>query len=708
MQQRLISSSSPSIPLFLVFVGVFWICSLHGKESLSGLSPETQKPQAKPSLQWKYGWRDGMRANTIGSPLGKDHGPDPMPATSLEAASGYSPMDLSYAYGFNKIPSGGDGTGQTIAIMIPFATSTNNLQADLNYFSSYYNLPATTLHYYTPDGTNTPYKDVNSWYAEAAMDVEWAHAMAPGATIAVIIAPDDYSLATNTLFECATGTNNKQAGAGVVSMSWAIREDKYSIDVWSNIFTNPCTTYIAAAGDNGTNDHSHGVEWPGAHTNVLSIGGTKLIYDTSRQVVVSETIWSNKMGAGGGGISEFELMAPSQATYLETEQPSLSKLANGFRCVPDLSYVADPYTGVAVWLTDPQTKIGGWTTMGGTSAGAPQVAALIARRRSLGLQEGIAFNSFIYGAYSDQCFWDIVSGSNGHQAGDGYDLASGVGTPVADAIAALTPTNSILRPQTITFGTITDRGVFGGPSFKVQATSSSGLPVNFSSSDNMVFTVSADGTLTPTGAGTASIIAQQSGDGSCWQAATQANHLLAVSKATQSMGKFPAISTKTYSPNPFNITPPSASSQLPVIVHADGPATVTTSNGVVSIQPRGIGRVVLTASQPGYNTYVLGPTNFFAATAVKTAFTIVKASQAIASFSTVGTITYAATKSFTISSPTSSSGLSVAVAVKSGPATISAGKVTLTGKGTVILKAKQSGNACYLAAPEITTTFSVQ
>jgi hypothetical protein len=649
-----------------------------------------------------------MRANTIGSPLGKDHGPDPMPATSKEAASGYSPLDLSYAYGFDKIASGGDGTGQTIAIMIPFATSTNNLQADLNHFSSYYNLPATTLKYYTPDGTNTPYKDTNSWYCEAALDVEWAHAMAPGATIAVIIAPDDYSLATNTLFECATGTNNKQAGAGVVSMSWAVREDKYSIEDWSNIFTNPGTTYVAAAGDNGTNDHSHGVEWPGANSNVLSIGGTTLLYDTSRRIVVSETIWNNKMGAGGGGISGFEQMSPSQAAYLEAEQPSLSKLAKGFRCVPDLSYDADPYTGVAVWLTDPKTKIAGWTTMGGTSAATPQVAALIARRRSLGLQEGIAFNSFIYGSHSDQSFWDIVSGNNGHQAGDGYDLASGVGAPVADAIAALTPANSILRPQSITFGAFTSRGVFGGPSFKVQAASSSGLPVIFSSSDNTVFTVSAEGTLTPTGAGTASIIAQQPGDGSCWQAATQATHLLTVSKATQSIGKFPAISTKTYSPIPFNISPPSASSQLPVIVQAVGPATVTTSNGIVSIQPRGIGSVVLTASQPGFNPYALGHTNFLAATAVRTTFNIVKAPQTIAPFSTVGTITYADTKSFTISPPTSSSGLSVAVAVKSGPATISAGKVTLTGKGTVILKANQGGNSCYLPAPEITTTFTVQ
>jgi len=183
-------------------------------------------------------------ANTIGrARLG-----DPLPALSMQVASGYSPADLSFAYGYSRITNGGDGSGQTIAIMIPFATSTNHLQADLDYFSSYYMLPSTTLKIYTPNGTNTPYKDTSQWYAEATLDVEWAHAMAPAASIALIIAPDDYSLGTNSLFECATGTNSGQAGAGVVSMSWANPEDSNATNDWSGIFTNPSVSYVAASG----------------------------------------------------------------------------------------------------------------------------------------------------------------------------------------------------------------------------------------------------------------------------------------------------------------------------------------------------------------------------------------------------------------------------------------------------------------------------
>lgn len=602
-------------PLLLLAAGAFLMPGL-----LSQSLPGDLPPRPKPTLRWKYGWRDGKIANTIGSAR---HG-DPLPTLSMEATTGYSPLDLWKAYGFDRITNGGDGTGETIAIIIPFASSTNHLQADLDHFSSYYRLPSTTLRFFTPDGTGTPYKDTTGWYSEAALDVEWAHAIAPGASIAVIISPDDYSLVTNSLFDCATGTNAGQAGAGVVSMSWALPEDRYSMDDWSGIFTNTNATYVAASGDNGTADGAMGVEWPAAHTNVVSIGGTSLIYDPDRQLVVSETAWTN----GGGGISSREAMPPWQRAYLSSWQTNLLSRAGDFRCVPDFSCDGDPYTGVSVWMTDPKTGTGGWTAMGGTSASTPMAAALIARMRSLGIRDGTGLNARLYGITSDRLFWDITSGSNGgYQAGEGYDPVTGLGAPIADAIANVSPTNSLLRPQGITFGKIPSRCVYGGASFRIPATSDSGLPLIFSSAAPDILTVTPDGMATPVNAGVVPVIAQQPGDGSSWEAATPATRLVTVAKAPQNLSRFPAMPNRHFTRTPIPITTlPGASSGLPVVLRvASGHASLTNAGGTNSILLTGLGKVVLTASQPGYDPIRAGsPTNYLAATPVSVSFKVVK------------------------------------------------------------------------------------
>ena len=599
------------ILLILVWVGSW------GSSLLAQHAPARHSPlRPTPTLRWKYGWRDGLMANTIGSARSGDS----LPALSMEVASGYSPADLSFAYGYSRITNGGDGSDQTIAIMIPFATSTNHLQADLDHFSSYYMLPSTTLKFYTPNGTNTPYKDTSQWYSEATLDVEWAHAMAPAASIALIIAPDDYSLSTNSLFDCATGTNVGQAGAGVVSMSWANPEDQYSTQDWSGIFTNPYVSYVAASGDNGTRNGSMGVEWPAAHSNVISVGGTSLIYDSERQLVVSETAWRKS----GGGISSYEAMPDYQRAYLSAEQTNIFNQAQGFRCVPDVSYDGDPYTGLSVWITDPKSKKGGWVTMGGTSASTPQVAALIARRRSLGRNEQAPANPYFYGTNSALLLWDIVWGYNGYQAGDGYDLVSGLGAPIADAFVSISPTNSLLRPQGISFSKITNKCVYGGPSISLQATADSGLPVIFSSSDSTIFTVTPDGTLTPVNAGIASVIVQQPGDGAAWTAAEPVTNSLMVAKAPQSLEKFSPIAVKLYRSGSFIVTPPAASSRLPVILKVtSGHARVATNNGTNSILLSGLGKVVLSASQPGYDpTTPRSRTNYFAAKPVSISFSV--------------------------------------------------------------------------------------
>ena len=262
--------------------------------------------------------------------------------------------------------------------------------------------------------------------------------------------------------------------------------------------------------------------------------------------------------------------------------------------------------------------------MGGTSASTPQVAALIARRRSLGRNEQAPANPYFYGTNSELLLWDIVSGSNGYEAGDGYDLVSGLGAPIADAFVSASPSNSLLRPQGISFTKITNKCVYGGPSIPLEATADSGLPVIFSSSDPTIFTMTPDGTLTPLNAGRASVIVQQPGDGSSWSAADPVTNSLTVVKAPQSLEKFAPISGKHDRSGSFTITPPVASSRLPVIVKVtSGPARVTTNNGTNSIRLLGAGKVVLSASQPGYDPTTPGSrTNYFAAKPVSISFSV--------------------------------------------------------------------------------------
>ena len=384
-----------------------------------------------PQLQWKYGWQDGSLANTTGSAK-KGH---PLPAGSSYLTTGYSPSNIASAYGFDLINTNGDGRGRTIAIIIPFATSTNNLQKDLDYFSDYYGLPKTTLQIHTPNSTNTPYKDTSQWYAEATLDVEWAHAMAPGASIAVVIAPDDYGMDSSIIGFATDKTNG--AGADVVSMSWAVGEysDQFgdSRTDWSDTFTNREAVYVAASGDDGVKPaYGNGVEWPAADSNVVSVGGTTMIYDTKTKAVLSEKAWKD----GSGGRSKLETIPPYQNLSWYFTNRSGFFQSGGYRCVPDVSYNGDTYTGVSVWMTDPSSNMGGWYVFGGTSAGTPQWAALIARRLSLGNSFAGNIHSEMYGSNTGSYFWDITQGNNGYPAATGYDLPSGLGVPIANAFVA--------------------------------------------------------------------------------------------------------------------------------------------------------------------------------------------------------------------------------------------------------------------------------
>ena len=147
-----------------------------------------------------------------------------------------------------------------------------------------------------------------------------------------------------------------QPGVSVVSMSWQSPESSADLQ-WHSIFTTPPghtgVTFIAAAGDYGAWNNPQqtqvGVSWPAADPNVLSVGGTTM-YTTSNGTYLGESAWSD----GGGGYSRVY----GEPSYQYGVQRT------GVRTVPDVSYDANPSTGV--WIYD--TLAGGWTVIGGTSA----------------------------------------------------------------------------------------------------------------------------------------------------------------------------------------------------------------------------------------------------------------------------------------------------------------------------------------------------
>jgi len=192
--------------------------------------------------------------------------------------------------------------------------------------------------------------------------------------------------------------------------------------------------FFASSGDNGA-----GVIWPSASPNVASVGGTTLNLDPTSGAVISETAWSGS----GGGVSAFEPQPVYQTNY---------GLTNLKRSTPDVSYDADPNTGVYVYDSTPYQGSIGWWNVGGTSVGSPQWAAIQALGQSTG-------NTNFYKDATQSAstyFRDITSGSDGNQAGVGYDLVTGLGSPITTNFAPQTTpdfTISASSPITINAGT---------------------------------------------------------------------------------------------------------------------------------------------------------------------------------------------------------------------------------------------------------------
>jgi len=249
------------------------------------------------------------------------------------------------------------------------------------------------------------------WAQEAALDIEWAHAMAPKAKIVLVEARSN-SFAN--LFH-AVDVASSIANAQEVSMSWGGSE--FSSEAGNDAhFTHPGIVYFAASGDTGG-----ATIYPGVSPNVVSAGGTRINRDASGGFL-SETGWSGS----GGGASTYEAR-PSHQDIIQT-------IVGGHRGVPDYSFDADPNTGVSVYDSTSCQGSVGWLVFGGTSVASPSLSGIV---NSAGSNTSSAAElSLIYSSISNggatingANFRDILTGTAGSfSAKTGWDFVTGIGS----------------------------------------------------------------------------------------------------------------------------------------------------------------------------------------------------------------------------------------------------------------------------------------
>ena len=412
--------------------------------------------------------------------------------TANTTIEGYTPSQIETAYDLNGLTLSngvsGTGAGQTIAIVDAY--NDPNIASDLAVFDTEFSLsaPPTFSVVNQTGGSKLPADDAD-WDSEISLDVEWAHAVAPDAKILLVETSSD-----NT-DDLLAGVNYARSapGVSVVSMSWGGSEffdfgsggEFESETQYDTDFTTPAghqgVTFIAAAGDSGSQD---GVEWPAVSPNVVSVGGTSLYTSDDTGTYEGETGWSGT----SGGYSVVE----SEPTYQDVVQ------TGGARSSPDVAYDGDPDTGVAVYDSVADEGYSGWEEVGGTSAGAPAWAGIVAIADQSRVAAG---NGTLDGAtqtlptlyslytttdddYADN-FNDVTSGGGGtthfrfggtggrgDNAGPGYDLVTGLGSPRGASLI------SELAGSTVTGTTGTTSGSGSGASTGSGTTTTETLPAS--------------------------------------------------------------------------------------------------------------------------------------------------------------------------------------------------------------------------------------
>jgi subtilase family serine protease len=328
--------------------------------------------------------------------------PKPPPPPPSAPQDGYFPVDLQAAYNLGGLSGG----GRTVAIVDAYDDPT--AEADLAVYRSAFGLSACTTanECFTKvnqsGGTRMP-KANAGWAQEISLDLDMVSAICPDCHILLVEA------SSSSFSNLGAAVNYAASVTGVAAIS-----NSYGGSDTSQIsaYNHPGIAITASTGDDG-----YGVESPASFDSVIAVGGTSLAKSSTTRGW-SETAWS---GAGSGCSSD------NDTTVQDTDATHCSGKA-----VADVSAVANPNTGVAVYDSTSAQGVSGWLVFGGTSVSSPIIASVFALAGNTG---GTAYPASYLWSHPTQLN-DVISGSNGTcsttvwcHAGTGWDGPTGLGTP---------------------------------------------------------------------------------------------------------------------------------------------------------------------------------------------------------------------------------------------------------------------------------------
>jgi len=351
----------------------------------------------------------------------------------------FAPDTIRAAYDIQPVlDSGITGRHRTIVIIDAFQNPT--IKTDLAAFDGFWNIPAPpgftiVAPFGVPDFNPASSKQIG-WSREISIDVEWAHAIAPGAEIVLVEATSE----KDTDLQNATRYAIRHSLGDVISQSFGEAEMCASPELIAQqheTFLEAAQrriTLFASSGDNGAGTQScdgsslvKSASTPASDPEVTGVGGTHL-NARGTGAYMSEIAWKTPAAAGGGGFSTLYPRPDFQSPY-----PG----GGGARGVPDVAYNAAGF--ITVWSpTLPSGRIG-MGLASGTSAGSPQWAGIAALCAEIVHHRLGAINDKLYriagsDAYA-KAFHDITSGNNsfggiaGYTAGPGWDPVTGLGSP---------------------------------------------------------------------------------------------------------------------------------------------------------------------------------------------------------------------------------------------------------------------------------------
>jgi subtilase family serine protease len=342
--------------------------------------------------------------------------------TATSTVAGYHPADLQSAY---KLPSSTAGAGQTVALVDAY--NDPNAASDLATYRSQFGLPAASTcsvssgKVVSPGGpcfakvsqtgstTSLPSRN-GGWAQEESLDIDMVSAICPNCNILLV------ESSSTSLTSLGSAVNEAaRLGATEISNSYGGGESSSDTSYDASYYNHPGVAITASAGDNG-----YGVEYPAASQYVTAVGGTSLAQAAGTTRGWSETAWS---GSGSG------CSADDPQPAWQSANPFIPGVC-ARRAVADVSAVADPNTGVAVYDSYSYQGMKGWLVFGGTSVASPITASVYALA---GNAASVTDGSYPYSHTSS--LNDITSGSNGScgnrlcTAQSGWDGPTGLGTP---------------------------------------------------------------------------------------------------------------------------------------------------------------------------------------------------------------------------------------------------------------------------------------